>query len=103
MDLRGHCTEQHVEGHQDATLGIVSHAISNYVGVLWSVEVLFVVANRRNVQGLLEGSHDAWLHQKKSIMTVYQLCEKKKPELRVATLCVDYGTVKLMAEDGQKP
>lgn len=76
MDLRDHYTEQHVEDRQDAHLGIVSHAISNYVGVLWSVEVLFVVANRRNIQGLLEGSHDAWLHQKKSTRTVYRLCGK---------------------------
>ena len=73
MDLRDHYTEQHVEDHQGAHLGIVSHAISNYVGMLWSVEVLFVVANRRNIQGLLKGSHDAWLHQKRSIRPVHRL------------------------------
>jgi hypothetical protein len=38
MDLKGRYIEQHVAGHQDGRLGIVSHAIWSCVERFWSVD-----------------------------------------------------------------
>lgn len=38
MGLKGRYIEQHVSGHQDVRLGLVSHAISNCAERFWSVD-----------------------------------------------------------------